>query len=175
MNKETLLAQLEQSTERLLNTLSQFTPETFNQQRSEGEWSPSQIAEHLLKVDVTTNKALKSETVATNRPPDQKIALIRGAMEDNTKRVSPERVHPSGEHWKPDAIMEQLKKQRKIMREAIASSDMTEACTSFKHPALGTLTKLEWVWFNIYHAERHIRQMVRFLEKTMIDDTSGES
>ncbi len=167
MNKETILADWEQCTDKLIGVISQFTPETFNQKPSENEWSAAQVAEHLLKVDFSTNKALRGETIPTNRPPEQKIALIKGTMEDSTKRVAPERAQPSGERWEPEALVKQLKKQRELLKEVIQSSDLTEACTSFKHFALGTLTKLEWIYFNIYHAERHMKQLHRLSEKVV--------
>lgn len=165
MTNQNLLAALEQSTKAVLQAFSSFTAENFNEKPSETEWSAAQLAEHLLKVDISTNKALASETVPTNRPPDQKIALIKGAMEDSSKRVAPERVQPSKDVHSPAVLLEKIKQQRELMKEAIIASDMTEACKAYKHPALGTLTKLEWVWFNIHHAERHLRQLQQLNEK----------
>lgn len=165
MTKETLLSGLEETTRQLVAILSSFTPEQFNEKLSESEWSAAQIAEHLLKADVSTGKALSGETMPTNRPPDEKLSIIQQALnDDNTKRVAPERVYPSGEQWEPSVIIEQLKKQKEVLKEAILSSDLTEACTSFKHPALGTMTRMEWMAFNLHHTERHLRQLKRLQE-----------
>ena len=166
MTKETLLSDMEETTRQLLTVLSSFTPEQFNERPSETEWSAAQVAEHLLKADVSTGNALSGETVPTNRPPDEKLAMIQQAMnDDNAKRVAPERVHPSGEQWEAAAILEQIKKQKEVLKEAILHSDITEACTSFKHPVLGTMTKMEWMTFNMRHTERHLRQLKRLQEK----------
>lgn len=165
MTSENLLAALEQSTKAVLQAFSSFNVDNFHEKLSETEWSAAQIAEHLLKVDISANKALSSETVPTNRPPDEKIALIKGAMDDSSKRVAPERVQPSSNVHSPADLLEKIKQERELMKETIIASDMTEACNVYKHPALGMLTKLEWVWFNIHHAERHLRQLQQLNEK----------
>jgi len=165
MTNETLLAALEQSTQAVLHAFSTFNSDNFNEKPSEAEWSAAQIAEHLLKVDVSTNKALFSETVPTNRAPDEKNALIKGVMDDSSKRVAPERVQPSNDVHEPAVLLGKIKEQHQLMKEAVSSSDITEACKAYKHPALGTMTKLEWVWFNIHHAERHLRQLQQLKEK----------
>src|SRR5215217_2650946 len=102
MTKEILLAKLEQTTQQLTEILLSFPAERFNTKPSETEWSPAQVAEHLLKVDLSTGKAISGETIPTNRPPDEKIGIIKHAMDDDsTRRMAPERVSPSGEHWEP--------------------------------------------------------------------------
>jgi hypothetical protein len=166
MTKEILLSGLEKTTQQLMNILLSFTPERFNEKPAENEWSAAQIAEHLLKVDMSTCKALSGEAIPSNRPPDAKIDIIKQAMDDdNTRRVAPERVYPSSEHWEPVVIIQQIKKQKAFLKEAILGADVTEACMSFKHPALGTMTKMEWVAFNIHHTERHLRQLKGLQER----------
>ncbi|MDQ6609764.1 MAG: DinB family protein [Bacteroidota bacterium] len=165
MNKETLLTDLDVSTKNLTNVLSQFTDETLHCNRSETEWTAAQIAEHLLLMEVIANKAIAGETITTNRPPDEKMGLIKWAMQDETKRVAPDSVIPSGQTWKPQEFIDRISHQRNKLRKAVEAVDITEACTLFKHPALGTLTRLEWVYFLIYHAERHLKQLAKLKEK----------
>ncbi|WP_121353729.1 DinB family protein [Flavisolibacter nicotianae] len=164
MTKETLLAELEQTTQALCDLLLCFTPESFHQKPSGSGWSAAQVADHLVKVYASTNGALHSESIPTNRPPDEKIALLRRAMEDTgTKRVAPERVQPSEQGGDPSTLASQLQAQEEALRKAIAVADLTEACTQYRHPSLGTMTKMEWVAFNNYHTQRHIKQLQRFL------------
>ncbi|HEV7333350.1 MAG TPA: DinB family protein [Flavisolibacter sp.] len=166
MNKEVILAEWQQITDRLLTLILSFSPETFNQKATEASWSPAQIAEHLWKVDLSTAQALKSETIPTNRSPDQKIALIKEAMDSDTKRIAPEMVKPSGMEYEPRVIARKISEQREVVKGMIIALDLTEACRVYKHPSLGTMTRLEWVYFDIYHAERHMRQMQGLQNKT---------
>ncbi|HVF82410.1 MAG TPA: DinB family protein, partial [Flavisolibacter sp.] len=159
MNIETLLAELDACTKNFLEILGQFNKSNFIQKRSENEWSPAQIAEHLLLLEITANKAITGTTIPTNRTPDKKVPLIKWAMEDTTKRVAPESVLPSDRITDAETAIEKITQQRGALREAITSLDLSEACMLFKHPALGTLTRLEWIYFTIYHMQRHLQQM----------------
>ena len=166
MNKEEILAEWQEVTDRLAGMILSFPPEAFNQKPLEADWSAAQQAEHLLRVDISTFQALKAETIPTNRPPDQKIALIKDAMQSDTKRVAPDMVMPSGKEHEPKAIAHQITEQRAVVKKMISDLDLTEACKAYKHPSLGTLTRLEWVYFNIYHADRHMRQLQQLQTKT---------
>ena len=164
MNKDALLANLQQSTERLLRELSLFTPENFNSKPSEEEWSAANVAEHLLKIEIFANKALRSETAAADREPDKMISYLKDRMEDNNKRKASEITSPTGEHKDLDEMIAQFQTQRKSLAEAIETMDMTEACIGMPHPVVGVMTRMEWVAFVIYHTDRHLRQLRRLAE-----------
>ncbi|MFN2440489.1 MAG: DinB family protein [Chitinophagaceae bacterium] len=160
MDKHKLMSDLELSTLELLQYISDFRIELFNLSSEDKRWSAAQIAEHLLILEVIANKALAGKTISTNRPPDEKINLIKTAMSDmNTKRIAPEIVTPSAELKDPKQMIEEIKTQRALLKKAIGEMDMTEACVSFKHPGLGTLTRYEWVYFTIFHTQRHLKQL----------------
>jgi hypothetical protein len=166
MTKENLLSDLEQTTQKLTETLCRFTADNFHERPSEQAWSAAHIAAHLVKVYFSTFKALSGETIPTNRPPEQKITLIKQAMEDNTtKRVAPERVRPSEEGGERAILIQQLRNGEERLKEVVNKGDITDACVSFQHPALGTMTKMEWMAFNNYHTKRHIKQLERLLQK----------
>lgn len=156
-----LLADLDASTKDIVETLLHFNAETFVDKPSGEEWSAAEIAEHLLMLEVSANRVLGGDAIPTNRPPDEKIAMIKWGMEDETKRQAPDRVKPGGVYTNPQQLIEKLKQQRDQLREAVTAADITEACTSSKHPVMGTLTKWEWVYFIIYHMQRHARQLKR--------------
>jgi len=161
MNKEILLTDLDACTENFSTLLQQFDNHTFIQKRSENEWSPAQIAEHLLVLEITALKAINGKTIPTNRPANNKVPLIKWAMEDVTKRVAPESVLPPNLITDVESAIEKIKQQRDRLREAVITLDLSEACVLFKHPALGTLTRWEWIYFTIYHMQRHLQQMKR--------------
>jgi hypothetical protein len=165
MDKEKLLNDLDTSTRYFLEVISCFDIENFGYKPSDAEWSAAQITEHLLLLEAAAIKALSGETIPTNRATDEKMALIKWAMEDATKRQAPETVQPSNNGIDLQSAIENLKQQRDKLREAVSISDLTEACISIKHPALGTLTKWEWVYFTIYHMQRHLEQMKKLQRK----------
>lgn len=164
MTKETLLLTLEETTQVLLRDLSAYSPENFNRRPADNAWSAAQIAEHILKVGHAAYKIVNGETVPTNRLPDSKIDIIRQTMDDEAKRVSPERVQPSSGRQDPTQVAEEFKKLVALLKDCINSLDITEACVSFKNSLFGTLTRMEWVAFYIYHTKRHIKQLAQLKE-----------
>jgi len=169
MMKEQLLCELDASTEILIKTLSCIDSENVNRQPAAGGWSAVQVAEHLLILETIANKVVRGETIKSTRASDEKIPLIIGAMMDtDTKRVAPDVVLPSQEPGDLQAIVRGLQKQRELLKEAIISTDLSEACISLKHPALGTLTRLEWIWFTIHHTRRHIIQIEQLLKECKV-------
>lgn len=62
-------------------------------------------------------------------------------------------------------MMRRIQVQRHAIVQAIETKDLSELCTSFKHPSLGECTRREWVYFSIYHAERHLKQLKMILQK----------
>lgn len=161
MNKEILLTDLDACTKNFLDVLTKFDKDNFIQKQSDNGWSPAQVTEHLLLLEITSNKAISGETIPTNRPPDEKIPLIKWAMEDTTKRVAPESVLPANRLTDSASAIEKIKQQRDKLRQAVINLDLSEACVLFKHPALGTLTRWEWMYFTIYHMQRHLKQLKR--------------
>lgn len=172
MTKEIILSDLNQTTEALVEVIARFTHEAFNQKPSETAWSAAQITEHVLKVGTAALKAINGEAIPTNRPPEQKIAILKKGLEDEaTKLIAPERVLPSADIHEADNIILQVNKQKESLEEAIHSVDMTDACMSFKHSMLGTLTRMEWLYFHIYHMQRHIKQAMRLIEKQPVTES----
>ena len=61
-------------------------------------------------------------------------------------------------------MIKELKYVREKLVAAVQELDLSEACTAFKHPALGTLTRLEWIAFTIAHTKRHAGQLKNIRE-----------
>jgi hypothetical protein len=160
-----LATELNASTSELMESLSRFTPETANKKVNGEEWSAAEVAEHLLILDTIANRVLRGDTIESNRPPDEKIGLIERAMQDlDTKRKAPDAVLPSGRQGNLIEIVEGLQKQRRLLLQIIETGDLNRACIAFKHPALGTLTMLEWIRFVSLHSRRHVAQLERIYQ-----------
>ena len=163
---EKLATELNASTLELIEGLSRFTPEAANKKVNGEEWSAAEVGEHLLILDTIANRVLRGETIESNRPPDQKMGLIERAMLDlGTKRKAPDAVLPSGKQGNLSEIIAGLEKQRTLLLEVIETADLTRACIAFKHPALGTLTMMEWIRFTSLHSRRHVTQLDRIYQR----------
>ncbi len=157
-----ILLELEHNTNSLLEMISAFDQEKFNAKPSATAWSAAEVGEHVLKVTVYVNKALKGKTVVSERPYDQKIKVITGAMTDgNARYKAPEMALPGQVTLKQEQITAKLKSERRLLAESVAAMDLTLFVSEFKHPGFGGLTALEWVNFEIQHARRHMEQLKR--------------
>lgn len=163
MNKKTS-KEIKQAEEQLFKTLSLFTDEQFSQIPFEGSWTGGQVAEHLLKSDATP--LLFGNTEKTTGEPGKNIKLIREQfLNFNTKMKNPDFNTPSnGKHNKKE-IIDSLTKMYKKAEEAAVKLDLTQTCLDFGLPNMGKMTRLEWLYFMIYHTQRHTHQLKNILSK----------
>ena len=162
INIQQIHTDLDQNTTRLLDALSAFSAADFSRKPSPTGWSAAEIADHVLQVMMFGNKALKGNALPTERPFDEKIKVIIGAMSNmNANYQSPEMAMPRKGDIDQAEITEILKGQRFVMKESLDGSDLSYFCSDFKHPGFGGLTKFEWIYFDIHHVARHISQMKR--------------
>jgi hypothetical protein len=158
INRELLTEQLEESTTELVQHLLRFTDENFNIHPSEDQWSAADVAEHIVLLETKVNEALQ-QMVVSERPVDQKIAPIKKGLENHERRfAAPLFIHPTKGEKERDELIKRFKEQRLILQSIIRVADL-EMTTVYKHPTIGDMTGIEWVYFNMYHTKRHQRQL----------------
>ncbi len=113
--------------------------------------------EHILITEGLVNNVLKGKTRATDiRDPEKKIEIIQTAFEDHTKKYQAGGpILPTSNSFDPLSGIEKFKAQRKLLEEIIKTEDLSQTCDDFRHFGFGYLTRVEWVYFNIYHGDRH--------------------
>ena len=155
---ESVIADLDASTRILIKELSDFSDHLFFQRPADGSWSAGEIAEHVLLLETKANEGMHTAR-AGNRPFDLKIIPMRdGLKEDEKKYTAPSMVIPKGESKNKEALLDALVQQREVLKNMIRQMDLS-LITEFRHPVIGSMSRLEWVYFHIYHTERHVRQL----------------
>lgn len=151
---------LKKSTRELLQVISQFPEEDFNTKPLGGGWTAGQVAEHLIKVETGTNRLFTGETKICDRDPEEKINNIRNRLTDfETKINAMDTIVPDDNPKNKDDVLDKLQDIRQRLTGMIELHDLSELITGFAHPLFGSLTRIEWIYFNIYHAERHLEQI----------------
>ena len=157
---ESVLTAFAGSTDKLITTLEQFPAEKFNTIPSEGSWSVGMVADHLLKLEKRINHIIISPGKRAEREPDEKVDHIRTALENMTVKLrAPSFLNPVTEPVERDSLLAELRQQKERLLRNAEIQDLTEICADFPHNRLGELTRLEWIWFNVYHTDRHIQQL----------------
>lgn len=96
----------------------------------------------------------------TNRAPDEKVESIKSVfLNFDIKMSSPEFITPSAQLIEKEALLNSLKDRTSKILEISESLDLSETCTAFSLPGSGEFTRLEWLYFILYHTQRHIAQL----------------
>lgn len=160
-NRQEVEKLLESNTRLLIDTIDQFPEDHFNTQPEAGSWSGGQVTEHLAKVETATLRLFSGKTKPADRDPESKIETVEREFLDFEKSFNAFGPIIPGENSKDkQKLISTLKQTREKMVEMIQSDrDLSLICTDFTHPLFGSFSIIEWIYFNIYHAERHIRQL----------------
>lgn len=162
---EQLKKDIKNTNEELIKTISLFTDEQFNKIPIERSWTGGQVADHLVISDTGTTSLLSDKTSATERDPEKNIEVLKKIMLDfSSKMKNPEFNTPSNGTHDKEKLIAQFKSNEEKQLEAIDNMDLTESCVSFPLPNMGVMTRIEWLYFNIYHKQRHIHQLKNILE-----------
>lgn len=158
-NKQELAQQAKQTGTAILNALAAFSDSQFNTRPSTGGWTAGQVAEHLL-LSAGVVEVIAGRTAHTDRDSGAHLSIIAGIFLDfNTKLQSPDFIIPSdGDHDKQE-LLGKTKIVWDKMGEGIRLLDLSATCLDFEFPGIGPLTRLEWLWFYIWHTQRHLHQV----------------
>ena len=158
MRKEVILKADKALTD-LIQNLSSFDDQQMNKVPFAGSWTPAQIAEHLFKsYDLT--QVLVGNVSETSRPIDQHVKEVSDLFLDfEVKMKSPEFILPSEEPIDVKNLMTSLKEKKSQIVELAETLDLTKTCLDFEIPEYGNFTRLEWLYFMIFHTQRHVHQL----------------
>lgn len=146
----------------LLGHIESFPEQVFYKKPAEDSWSAAEITEHLCIIEAFAADLINGNTEAPQRAPDKQIEQIAASFGDrDTKLTAPDAILPTGNELKKDELVARLKKQRNDLFEIAGSTDLTQMCTDFTGKNFGMLTRLEWIYFVIYHGDRHLHQLLR--------------
>lgn len=164
MNRLTIKNDFVASTDNLLNMLSSITEQNFNKKPIHGGWTAGMTVEHLIKVEYSTLKLFSGPVEQTERDPEQKIQKMKNRLLDfNTAMTAFGSIIPDDEPKDKSKALGKIQDIRQKLTGLIEIQDLAEMIIGFEHPLFGFLTRVEWIYFNIYHSRRHINQVERIM------------
>lgn len=139
---------------------SEFKTEQINIVPFQGSWTAGQLAEHIILSNAGFNEVINGPVGETNRPADQQVERIRtDLLNFNNKMDSPPFIYPAKTDYFKNEQLDKLGQIEDGILKSIDNLDLTKTCKSFELPVLGYLTRLEAVYFVIYHTQRHTQQL----------------
>jgi hypothetical protein len=161
LEKNLIIKDISQSSTNFLTTIKDTPVEHFNSKPTHDSWSAAEVVEHVVKVEYLLNIILLgNRKAANNRKPDEKIETIKAAFQDYEKKYTAYGpIIPDTNLKDKDELVIKFEKNRINLKEIIKKEDLSLICLDFNHGVFGELTVFEWIYFNIYHSERHRHQI----------------
>jgi uncharacterized damage-inducible protein DinB len=148
------------SVDKLIQTIAAFPAEKFNSVPFEGSWTAAQVADHILISVSGITDLLYTDAKPTSRRPDENVKTIGDMFLDfTTKMKSPGFVLPRNEPLDKKEMIKAWEDAKAKLLESISELDLSATLTAFELPGSGKFTRTEWVWFAIYHTQRHTHQL----------------
>jgi hypothetical protein len=154
-----ILNKFENVTSEFVSTLASFSKEQFNLKPACGGWTPAQVGEHMNKSH-GLSELLNGAVTDTQRDPAQFEPMLRDTfLNFETKMQSPDFVVPEEKEYDQQQLIHSLSGKINASKEAISNLDLSKTCTAFALPGSEPYTRMEWIYFLIYHTQRHLHQL----------------
>ncbi|AGA77689.1 DinB family protein [Echinicola vietnamensis] len=152
----------EEISSQLISHLKALSENQLNAIPFEGSWTAAQVGDHLFKSYAVVH-TLKGNTTACDRKVDQKVWDIKNVFLDFTiKMASPEAILPETSPISKAQLIGQLTERIEQLK-ALKDEDLQQVCLDFIIPEYGEFTRLEWMWFTVFHTRRHVYQLEKIM------------
>ena len=157
INTKELFVGLDEVSSELLELVDTVNIESFNAVPFANSWTPAQVFVHLIKSNLTIAKALRLEGKIIEREPGERVNELKELFLDFTiKFQSPEFILPPEGWYDKEEIVRDFIQSAEQLKEESKQVDLAEAIS---HEAFGEITKMELLYFVIFHTQRHIHQL----------------
>lgn len=170
MNIADYISILNSNTESVLQTVNNISAEQLSFSK-DGRWSILQVLEHICITEYSVCRLLAkpSETISDADEIIGKEKMQRRVVGGRSYKLSaPERLLPKGEITDAAAFEKRFTEQREALKQDLLSGKIAVDNRVFKHLVIGDMTITDWLYFLVYHTERHADQ-VRDLVKEGIE------
>ena len=140
-------------------------------------WSFAQLVEHVALVEDGMSRIcakLLAKAEADGKLADGPLEIspefiAKSEEIADVKLEAPERVRPAGERSVADslALIDESRKRFEDMRPLFEKYDA--AANKFPHPYFGEISAAEWLVLAGGHKARHLRQLIKMIEKSEAD------
>ncbi|MCL6099494.1 MAG: DinB family protein [Bacteroidetes bacterium] len=146
--------------------ISSLTEEQINTISFEGSWTAGQLARHVFKSYAGFVQAINGPVKRTDRKPDELVERSKSLFLNlATKIKASVFITPEEIQYKKEDLLGSLNEIHDKLNESVQTLDMSQTCTAFEIPTFGYLTRLETVYFVMYHTQRHTQQLKNIMEK----------
>ncbi len=161
LNSEQLFSSLDETWNTFFNLISSVDEALINVVPFEGCWTVAQLATHVKKSNNAIVQGLQMDgKLSTRNPLDREDELKKTFLDFKVQFQSPDFIVPEKKEYKKEAVVEQLENSIKNLKYLRSNTNLY---TIIDLAIFGEITKLEILYFVLYHTQRHIRQLKNIL------------
>lgn len=162
MDREELLASIDETVAQLLNLASSLDEKEINTVPFKDSWTAGQLLQHVTKATAGIAKAMYKVGNPVGRNVDEKVPVFRNILLDFSSKIkAPEFIVPEEKVYDKQASIEALEN---AFRQLKASADKADLKETVEGLPMGTVTKIELLHFVLYHTQRHLHQLNNICE-----------
>ena len=156
-NSKELYQLVNDTTSAFFKLASSFNESELNAKLSDDAWTAGQVIEHVTLSNVNITGELLKHGKICDRAPDAGVDNLRSIFLNFEKRLkSPAFIVPTRDVYSRETVIAELKKSIDELEEAGQKEDLYEVIS---HAIFGDVTRLETLYFVVYHTQRHIHQL----------------
>ena len=160
-----LFSSLDNVLSELLTIIESLSESTLNTVPFRDSWTPAQLAAHVTKSNSSIVQALKMDAQPAKRDPGERVLELKKTFLDfTTKFQSPDFILPTQTVYEKEFLVGKMKRSIEQLRKTGNEANLSDIISL---PIFGEITKLELLYFVLYHTKRHLHQLkniVRIIE-----------
>jgi hypothetical protein len=162
LNTKELFASLDYIFSELLIMIAGLSESILNTVPFAGSWTAAQLVTHVTKSNISIAQALDMEAKKVERNADERAHELKEIFLDFTiKFQSPDFIVPAEGPYEKEAVVAKLNRSMERLKDQRMKADLFEILSL---PAFGEITKLELLYFVLYHTQRHIHQLKNIIQ-----------
>ena len=162
VNTKELFVFLDETWDELKGLIASTTDKSINAIPFKDSWTAAQLATHVTKSNKAIAQGLQMEGKLAERDPEQGVVQIRKMFLDfEAKYKSPEFIVPEEKEYDKDEVMKAIGVSVNKLKYARNEVNLSEIINL---PIFGEVTKLELLYFVLYHTQRHIHQLKKIIK-----------
>jgi DinB family protein len=166
MDKARLITMLRDSGLKFVGSFRGLSEAQFHFKPEPDRWSIAETAEHVIVAETGSGKLLAGKLTREPTPPELLAGTADAEMRIESRLTTRDRLFPAPEfvlpkgRWKtPEEMAAVFYQSRSATIELFETSPIDFSQYAFPHVALGPLNGLQWAYFMVLHALRHIEQI----------------
>lgn len=168
MNIQNYIFELEKTQNELLNALGSSTLQQLTHKEKD-KWNILEIIEHIL----ITERTIVNIIIKPSNELSQSDEIIgKGKLYEvlinsiNKKITTIESLKPKGDIQDIIYFKSIFKTHREAFKKDLQTGKIIIDSRVFKHPYLGDMTVVDWLYFLLYHTQRHLQHILVVLNSS---------